>query len=445
MSSTSTDGGSAATVREQGRPAPARLRRLVRTGRSASGAVVAQLAQAAASLVLQVVALRALGAEGLAVFALVYSGLVLVTALSSGLVGDSLTVLDRRDPRVRSGLLVVALVVAVGSAALTVLVVRPAGLLEPGPAIVAAAAVLLFLLEDLGRRWLMAALLFWRVVAVDAASLVVAVAWLVVRSEDLVMADLFAALALGQLSGLLVALLCLPRHERSGPLAWRTADVAGVLRFGAWRAAQQAVRPGTLMLVRVLVVAALGTAAVGQLEAARLYAAPAMLVLAGAASFLFASYASRRSVGLDRLLAAADRGAAALVLSALGAGAVAVLLVPSVGPLLTASQFSLDVAAVAGWCLYAAASASLTPYASLAAVRGRHVAVLVLRLGEMLLTLGAVAVLLFAVGVGAAWMPLALVGGAVGSAVVARQRLLLPLVAAQRREAAEQTSRGAVG
>ena len=59
---------------------------------------------ALAGLVLQVAAARLLGAGGLAVFSLVYGALVLVTAVCSGMVGDSLTVLDRHDRGVRAGL-----------------------------------------------------------------------------------------------------------------------------------------------------------------------------------------------------------------------------------------------------------------------------------------------------------------------------------------------------
>ncbi len=414
-----------------GAPAPGggRPRRpLLRRAGSAGGAVAAQLAQAGASLLLQVVALRALGAEGLAVLALVYSGLVLLTALSSGLVGDSLTVLDRRSPRVRAGLVVVAVVVALLGSAGAGAAVRVAGVLGDGGAVVVAAATASFLLRDLVRRWLMAALRFGRVLAVDVLTLLATAGWLLLRSADLGLVDLFAALLAGQLAGLLLALALVPRAERRGAAAWRSPDVPAVLRYGVWRAAQQGVRPGTLVLVRLLVVAAVGTVAFGQLEAARVYAAPAMLVLSGGAGFLFASYAARRADGMRVLLASADRGAVVLVLAAGLTGVVAVVGAPLLGPLLTGGSFGLDLVAVVGWCAYAAAAATLTPYASLAAVGGRHVAVLLVRLLELGVSVGAVALVL-ALDVGAAWVPLALCLGPLGCALVVRRGLLVPLVA----------------
>src|SRR3954468_20877166 len=90
-----------------------RLGGLVR--RRATGAVFGQVTQAAAGLVLSVAAARFLGAAGLATFSLIYGAIVLVTAVSSGMVGDSLTVLDRHEPRVRAGLHVWAVVVSVGA------------------------------------------------------------------------------------------------------------------------------------------------------------------------------------------------------------------------------------------------------------------------------------------------------------------------------------------
>jgi hypothetical protein len=71
----------------------ASARGLLGRGRGVSGAVGAQLAQALASLVLSIVAARSLGADGLGVYGLISGGLVLATAIATGLVGDSLTVL----------------------------------------------------------------------------------------------------------------------------------------------------------------------------------------------------------------------------------------------------------------------------------------------------------------------------------------------------------------
>ena len=86
--------------------------------RPATGAVAGQVSQAAAALVLQVAAARELGAAGLATFSLVYGAIVLVTAVASGLVGDSLTVLDRTERGTRAALHVWAVAVAAGAGVL---------------------------------------------------------------------------------------------------------------------------------------------------------------------------------------------------------------------------------------------------------------------------------------------------------------------------------------
>ncbi|WP_299038920.1 hypothetical protein [uncultured Pseudokineococcus sp.] len=409
-------------------PPGRRVGAALRRGRQASGAICAQVVQALASLLLQVVALRALGADGLGVFALLYSGLVLLTALSSGLVGDSLTVLERGRREIRAGLQVTALGVAGVAGPVAGVVAWATGLLDGPAAVLLGGVVVVFLLEDLARRLLMATLSFWSVVVVDAAALVVSVAWLAGSAAlggPLRLPDLLLTLLVAQAVALAVAVLLLPARERSWvPLAG--ADVAAVLSYGAWRAAQQGVRPATLTTTRVVVVTAVGAAAFGELEAARVFAAPAMLVLNGAAGFLFASYAARADRPLRPLLRAADRGASLLVLSSLALGVLAVLLAPVVGDLLTGGAFRLDAVAVLGWCVYAAAGSLLMPYASLASVRGRHALVLGLRVVELLVAVAGTALLLLVAGVSASWAPYALALGTVVTAAVVRQAVLVP-------------------
>ena len=79
----------------------------------AGGGIAAQAAQSGAAFVIQVLASRALGADGFATFALLYGAIIMATALTSGLVGDSLTVLNRHDPSIRAGLRTCAVVLVV--------------------------------------------------------------------------------------------------------------------------------------------------------------------------------------------------------------------------------------------------------------------------------------------------------------------------------------------
>src|SRR5918997_1547026 len=271
-----------------------RLARLL--GRRATAAVLGQGTQALAGLALQVAAARLLGAGGLAVFALAYGALVLGTAVCSGLVGDSLTVLDRADRGNRAGLhvwtaLVATAVGLAGAAAALVSGLVPvwAGLLL-GPACAA------FVVEDTLRRLLMATGRYRALPAVDLTSLAGALAALGVAglTGGITLASFVVALLVGRVFAAFVAWWRVPAGERPrGP--WRRPDLRGVAAFGTWRAAAPTVRPGSLTLLRVLVVAAAGAAAYGPLEAARVYTAPTLTLVAGIGSFLLPHFVGLRA------------------------------------------------------------------------------------------------------------------------------------------------------
>lgn len=394
-------------------------------------AVVAQATQAAGGLVLSVAAARLLGASGLAVFALVYGTIVLATALSSGLVGDSLVVLDRSDPAVRAGLARWALAVTLGAGAVAVPVAVIAGL--PGTAVLAcAAATTAYMLQDLGRRALMAVRRFWALVVVDAAGIAVTLA-LVVAGAVLGEPDLalvLGALAAGQLVSVAVAVAVLRRSLRRW-LPVRDGDLGQVWRFGSWQAAGQAVRPTTLTIMRILVVLAVGAAAYGPLEAARVYTAPLIVLITGVNSFLLPHYVGRRDRPVGENLRLADRTVVVLAALCLALGGLAVLALPVGGPLITGGGFDVPAWAVLGWSAYAAAGAALLPYAGLAATLRQQRRLLLLRSLEVpgLLVVALVVLVLperpdlvpFAMAVGPALVALAvrqrILAGAAGAPV----------------------------
>ena len=399
--------------------------------RPATGALTAQGTQAVAGLVLQVAAARALGAAGLASFSLVYGAIVLATAICSGLVGDSLTVLDRRDPRIRAGLLVGATLVCgiagVGGAVLGVV----AGAVPLWAGLLLGLATAAFIAEDALRRLLMAAGRFWSLPAVDGTSLLLALGTLgLVRlTGALDLPDLLLALAVGQAGAGLLAWLLLPAGERpTGP--WRQPALRAVAAFGLWRAAAQAIRPALLTVLRLLVVAVAGAAAYGPLEAARVYTAPTLVLVAGLGSFLLPHFVSLQAAGPAVGLRSADRSAAVLALAVAGVGAAAVLALPWLGPVLTGGDYAVPVSAVAGWTAYALASAVLLPYSGLASVHRRQRRVLALRSLEFL-SLAAVLVLVLRVPGGAGWAPAALAVGPLLAAVAVRQGVLRPLLPAR--------------
>ena len=362
--------------------------RRLSASRSASGAVVAPFSQAIGSFVLQFLALRYLGIEGFGAYALLFGVIVVATAIVSGLVGDSLTVLDRSDPSIRAGLQT-WLAVTAGGIALTLAVGAWASGRLTGPQSAAlGVCTAVFLVEDALRRTLMASMRFWSLVVVDITGLVVAIGFVVtvqVAAQGATLTTFIVALAVGQLAASVVAVARLAAADRWIARGVRP-DLASVWNYGSWRALQQVLRPSMLTAVRVIVTVGVSLAVFGELEAARLYVAPAMLVVAGVASYLFASYARDRTTPLRSLRRRADRTVLILTVATLVLGVAATALVPLLGELFTDDDNGLDQMAVFGWSAYAAATAAVTPYGSLAAVRGRQAAVLAIRACESVLS-----------------------------------------------------------
>ena len=180
----------------------ARQRRAVAS--PAVAAALAQLAQAAGSFVLQVVAAHALGARGLGVVSLCLGVIILVTAVTSGLVGDSLTVLDRHEPSVRAALQGLTIVMVAGGSTLAALALNLTGILDGPQAVAFAVATAVFQLEEVLRRVLMAALRFWTLLIVDGAavgSTLVALAVLAATGE-IEVGSFLVAIAIGQSVGI---------------------------------------------------------------------------------------------------------------------------------------------------------------------------------------------------------------------------------------------------
>ena len=374
---------------------PERLRSLA-TSR-ASGAVVAQVWQAAGSFALQVIAAHLLGARGLGVVALCLGVIVLSTAVTSGFVGDSLTVLDRADVRIRAALQVWTAGLALVGPGVAGTALWATGTLDGRDTAVFVVAAALFQVEEVARRLLMAGLRFWRLVVVDGVALVVALATVVVTSAvgSITLGTFLAAVAVGQVAGLVTAIALLAPQERwLAPMS--AASLGSVAAFGAWRGAQVAINPGVFTAMRVLVVAAAGSAALGQVEAARIYVAPAILAIQGFGSYLLASYARDRARPLASLVPHAVRASVVLAVGVLLAGAALWALVPLVGPWITGGSFTLPAVTVLGWSVYAAATATFTPLLCLAVSRGQQRAPLLIRGVDATISLGALALLLWA-------------------------------------------------
>ena len=397
-------------------------RRPRRMGGSGLAAIVAQGSQAAGSLLLQVAAARTLGITGLGQFGLLYGILVLATAISSGFVGDSLTVLDRRSHQVRAALQNWLVFVAVVGSLFCSMGVWVTGFVTKQDAVAFGVATFAFVIEDAIRRLLMASLRFWRIVVVDTASLLV-LGVVLLFAPALTLAWLFVALAAGQAVAIVVGVCLLPTEERGLARPALPAQHRAVFNYGAIRALQQAVRPSLLALTRIVVIALVGVAAAGQLEAGRIYTAPALLVVFGLNSFLFASYALDSKSALAAALRRADRGVLLLVAITTVFGVVAVLCVPVLGPLIAGGQYEISVATVVGWVVYTISVAAVTPYGALAAVRGLQAAVLAVRIADSLVSLALAAAVVYLTG-SEEWVPLALALGSFAGGLVIRHYVL---------------------
>ncbi|MEB7448950.1 hypothetical protein [Arthrobacter koreensis] len=389
------------------------------------GAVGAQASQALGSFLILAVAARSLDLGSLGLLSVLYGLLVLSAATTSGFVGDSLTVLNRQSNAVRAGLQVWLFLLSAGCAVAVPLVVWALGLVDPMQAFLLGLAIAAYLIEDVVRRVHMACLLFQRIVLMDLTVIAAALLLLLVLGErtELTVTSFLAAIAVGQAAGAVAGVVALPVVERV-LVSLRGAQWRTVAAYGTWRAAQQALRPALLTALRSAVVLLVAFEASGALELARVYAAPAMLVVGGISSYLFASFARARTVPLGQLLRRADRGVLALLCMTAVCTAVALAALPAAGPLLLGSLPELT--AVAGWLAYTAAVSAATPYGVLAAVRSSPSRIFLIRSADTVVSLGAV-VLVVHFTANAALAPLAAAFGAALGGVAIRQILLVPL------------------
>lgn len=145
--------------------------------------MLAQIWQAGTSFFLQILVARWLGASGLAVFSLCLGVIVVASAVNGGVVGDSLTVLARRDCLIRGGLNGWLWIVSLTGALISGVTLNATGFLSAGEAWVFATAVILFAVEDTLRRVHIALMRFANLLIIDTLALMgtvvtVTVSWL---------------------------------------------------------------------------------------------------------------------------------------------------------------------------------------------------------------------------------------------------------------------------
>ena len=374
--------------------------------RKALGAVIAQAAQAGIGLLLQILVARLLGIEEYGRFAILYGVVIVATAVVTGLVGDSLVVLDRSKRTIRAGLEAMLLATSVALAIGSFLIAWLTGFSDAWESALFALALAAFAVEEIVRRLLIAHMSFVRTAITDVAGFVIALAIILTAhfTGTLSLAAFLGGIAAGQVVATFIGWFLVRRDDRH-LVGLRGADIAAVWRYGMWRGLQQVLRPSLFTVLRLLVLAGAGLTAVGLLEAARTYTSPLILVIGGLSSFLFVRFADQHKAGKSGSVREADRVVVFLLAGTVVMSAIAVVLIPWVSPLLF--DVEVDPLAVIAWLAYGMSVAIVTPYGALGAVAGRQIAVFLIRLSDTLLAIIAVIVMI-ALGAEPSTLPFAL-------------------------------------
>lgn len=345
---------------------------------------------AGTSLLLQVLAARALGLGEYGTFAVYLAVLVSATALYTGYVGDSLAVLDRRDPRIRSALsasALLGLVLCFATGIVTSLVLRHGDYVA---ALLYAAMLVGWLVEETFRRVLVARQDFWKLVWNDTGYLLGTAAALgawFATGAPVTLPMLFAAMGVGTITAIVLGFAQVPPSERRGvrPKAVKLTALAEVAAFAGWRSLHATLRPAAQLVARVLVANLVSFTAVGMLEAGRLLIAPLQVVVNGAGGFLLAGFAAeerkgRADHGLARRAAILLTGATVL------GGLVLTVFAHPLGTLLTGQP--VDPVLLLGWVAYLAVWAAGLPYVTEVVARKLARTVFTVRLADSVVGLG---------------------------------------------------------
>ncbi|HJP74285.1 MAG TPA: hypothetical protein VJ914_08455 [Pseudonocardiaceae bacterium] len=355
--------------------------------------MISQGINAGGSLLLQIAAARTLGLAAYGSFAVCLALLSAATALYTGYVGDSLAVLDRHDRDTRATL--AASAITLFAAGFVIAFGTVVWLLHsPGAALVFAGMTVLWLIEETFRRILIARLEFWKLVVNDtsynAVALIVVGAFLVI-GHHVTLGRIFAAMALGAATAVVIGIVQVPRAERVN-LRPGWAAMRAVATFAAWRSLHAALRPTALLLSKALVISLISLTAAGVLEAGRLVVAPLQVVINGAGSFLLAGFAAGEHGKAARNNRMARYAVWLLLATVVICGSVLALFAGPAGRIMTGHPVAPLL--VFGWTAYLAVWAVGLPYISEVVARKHSRAVFVARLVDSVLGLGLAGVVL---------------------------------------------------
>ncbi len=363
---------------------------------------------------------KQLGSGAFGTYAWLINAMILLTALKTAWIGDSLTVLDRFDPRTRSGLtaslIAFAFLAIFGATALGLI------MLGAWSAALFGLMVMLWGAEEIGRRLFMArmsfgALLFNDTVYAIGAFAALAIAWPLHGSITLTM--VVFAMTVGAAASIVSAFIQLPHDEwRWQQPSWSAARE--LVPFASWRAAQLSIRPLAQFAVRSIVIGLVSRVAAGDLESARLFSQPAMTYVSGVASLLLPMYANeermrKRSVPLPVMTSL-------LVLPVALYAAIVIGLKGTIARHLFDAHAHVSTSAVLGWLAIALLFAAGQPVANVLVARKQSRQVFYVRAADSAIGLALAVVAIKVVSVDLAPWSLAagMVVGTVWLAVIAR-------------------------
>ena len=389
--------------------------------RRAAGAVFDQFVVAGTSFALMLLVRSAIGVSALGEYAWLINAMIVLTALQTAWVGDSLTVLNRFDPEIRSGL--AASILSFGGVAFALSVFLARGVLDLRGAVLFGTMVVLWITEEIGRRLFMTRLEFWALTANDTiyalgAFSVVAIA----KATDttITLNLVVGAMAVGASLSILAALIQLPTSEfHAARPSWIQARA--LASFAGWRSAQLSLRPIAQFAVRSIVIVVASKTIAGDLETARLFSQPAATYVSGIASFLLPMYTREertqtRSISLSKMTAL-------LVAPVLLYGTFVVVAKNPLARLILLHHASVSVTAILGWLATALMFAAGQPIANLLIARKQSRDIFWVRFADSVVGLTLAAVLIKTVSPDfAPWsLAIGMAFGTVGLAVLVRR------------------------
>jgi O-antigen/teichoic acid export membrane protein len=387
--------------------------------------VAVQFVLAGGSLVLQAVAARTLGGAGYGTYAVLYSILILLTVIHTSWIGDSLTVFDRFDRRIRSALWICFLLSTMGGVVFALVASTAMAGLSSEAVVLFVTVTVLWLANETGRRIFAARMEFWRLAINDIAWYVVTLASIAILAWQGIainLASILGAMCIGLMLAIVLARVRLPGREYAF-VSMRGAAMAEVLGFAGWRSLQAGLRPLTLFLARLLIVVQAGPVVLGGIEAARLLMAPGITIINGSGWFLLGDFAIAQRTGQPVRTSRALRATAVLVAVTSALGVISVASVNWLEPLLTAGSFPISRTALVGWAIYTVCFACTMPMGNLAAARRQSRLVFAIRGIETIIGLLALAALLAIAAELASLAPYCLGAGGLASAAVLWSRL----------------------